>query len=235
MRIPQQRVRASPLSHPFEIQMQGHEPREGWQRGPAPGQTGSHRTGPRSSSPCPALSQPSSPHLAQAYKSQAGYPQWSDRSPARQEPRHTASASAGRGTLQRGPSAPLCMGHYQSLLFMITPPHSQAVPPLGPAQVHTSPWQRWQDHPHNVSGRRAKPSQFGMMERHFARMLEPQSPSFIHRLISPSADLPSDRAACENNGTSHVVSRCSIPLLQTHSALPTKLPREILDSDSGHV
>lgn len=144
--IPQQRVRASPLSHPFEIQMQGHEPREGWQRGPAPGQTGSHRTGPRSSSPCPALSQPSSPHLAQAYKSQAGYPQWSDRSPARQEPRHTASASAGRGTLQRGPSAPLCMGHYQSLLFMITPPHSQAVPPLGPAQVHTSPWQRWQDH-----------------------------------------------------------------------------------------
>lgn len=75
--IPQQRGRASPLSHPFEIQVQGHEPREGWQRGPAPGQTGSHRTGPRSSSPCPAPvpSHPSSPHLAQARrKSQAGYP-----------------------------------------------------------------------------------------------------------------------------------------------------------------
>lgn len=64
--IPQQRGRASPLSHPFEIQVQGHERREGWQCGPAPGQTGSHRTGLRSSSPCPAPSHPSSPHLAQA-------------------------------------------------------------------------------------------------------------------------------------------------------------------------
>lgn len=38
-------------SHPFEIQVQGHEPREEWQRGPAPEQTGSHRAGPQSSSP----------------------------------------------------------------------------------------------------------------------------------------------------------------------------------------
>lgn len=29
---------------------------------------------------------------------------------------------------------------------MTTPPHSQAVPPLGLAHVHTSPWQQWQDH-----------------------------------------------------------------------------------------
>lgn len=60
-----------PLSHPFEIQVQGHEPREEWQRGPAPGQTGSHRTGPRSSSPCLAPSHSSPPRLAQAYGSQA--------------------------------------------------------------------------------------------------------------------------------------------------------------------
>lgn len=79
-------------------------------------------------------------------KSQAGYPQRSEQSPACQESHHAASASAGRGPLQRGPSAPLCMGHYQSLLFMITPPHLQAVPPFGPAHVHTSPWQQWQDH-----------------------------------------------------------------------------------------
>lgn len=38
-------------SHPFEIQVQGHEPREEWQRGPAPEQTGSHRAGLQSSSP----------------------------------------------------------------------------------------------------------------------------------------------------------------------------------------
>lgn len=54
-----------PLSRPFEIQVQGHEPREEWQRGPAPGQTGSHRTGPRSSSPrpCPPQPTPSGPRL----------------------------------------------------------------------------------------------------------------------------------------------------------------------------
>lgn len=70
-----------PLSHPFEIQVQGHEPREEWQRGPAPGQTGSHRTGPQSSSPCLAPSHPSPPRLAQAYGSQAADPQWTGRSP----------------------------------------------------------------------------------------------------------------------------------------------------------
>lgn len=70
-----------PLSHPFEIQVQGHEPREEWQRGPAPGQTGSHRTGPPSSSPRLAPSHPSPPRLAQAYGSQAADPQWTGRSP----------------------------------------------------------------------------------------------------------------------------------------------------------
>lgn len=70
-----------PLSHPFEIQVQGHEPREEWQRGPAPGQTGSHRTGPQSSSPRLAPSHPSPPRLAQAYGSQAADPQWTGRSP----------------------------------------------------------------------------------------------------------------------------------------------------------
>lgn len=70
-----------PLSHPFEIQVQGHEPREEWQRGPAPGQTGSHRTGPQSSLPRLAPSHPNPPHLAQAYGSQAADPQRSGRSP----------------------------------------------------------------------------------------------------------------------------------------------------------
>lgn len=56
-----ERESQSPLSHPFEIQVQGHEPREEWQRGPAPGQTGSHRTGPQSSSPCLAPSHPCPP------------------------------------------------------------------------------------------------------------------------------------------------------------------------------
>lgn len=37
---------------------QGHEPREEWQRGPAPGQTGSHRTGPASSPPIPFMPAP---------------------------------------------------------------------------------------------------------------------------------------------------------------------------------
>lgn len=69
------------LSHPFEIQVQGHEPREEWQRGPAPGQTGSHRTGPQSSSPRLAPSHPSPTRLAQAYGSQAADPQWTGRSP----------------------------------------------------------------------------------------------------------------------------------------------------------
>lgn len=40
---------------------QGHEPREEWQRGPAPGQTGSHRTGLASSPPTPP-SLPPHPH-----------------------------------------------------------------------------------------------------------------------------------------------------------------------------
>lgn len=82
----------SPLSHPFEIQVQGHEPREEWQCGPAPGQTGSHHTGPPSSSPCLAPSHPSPPRLAQAYGSQAADPQWSGRSPALKSP----SQSLGR-------------------------------------------------------------------------------------------------------------------------------------------
>lgn len=75
-----------PLSLPFDIQAQGHEPREEWQRGPAPGQTGSHRTGPPSSSPRLAPSHPSPPRLAQAYGSQEADPQWSGRSPALQTP-----------------------------------------------------------------------------------------------------------------------------------------------------
>lgn len=75
-----------PLSLPFDIQAQGHEPREEWKRGPAPGQTGSHRTGPPSSSPRLAPSHPSPPRLAQAYGSQEADPQWSGRSPALQTP-----------------------------------------------------------------------------------------------------------------------------------------------------
>ena len=78
--------KASPsLSHPFEIQVQGHEPREEWQHGPAPGQTGSHRTGPRSSSPGPYPPQPT-PRLARAYGSQSADPQWTGRSPTLQGP-----------------------------------------------------------------------------------------------------------------------------------------------------
>ncbi|KAI4803821.1 hypothetical protein KUCAC02_025469 [Chaenocephalus aceratus] len=64
----------SPLSHPFEIQGQGHRPREEWQRGPAPGQTGSHRTGAASPAllACPFPPQPTP--SAHAYGSQAGRP-----------------------------------------------------------------------------------------------------------------------------------------------------------------
>lgn len=84
-----------PLSHPFEIQVQGHEPREEWQRGPAPEQTGSHRTGPQSSSPRLAPSHLSPPRLAQAYGSQAADPQWTGWSPARPSPHLRASAGPG--------------------------------------------------------------------------------------------------------------------------------------------
>lgn len=76
----------SPPSHPFEIQVQGHEPREEWQRGPAPGQTGSHRTGLQSSSLRLAPSRSGPPRLAQAYGSQAADPQWTERSPALPSP-----------------------------------------------------------------------------------------------------------------------------------------------------
>lgn len=141
------RERASPLSHPFEIQVQGHEPREGWQRGPAPGQTGSHRTGPRSSSPCPAPSHPSSPHLAQAgLRVRQATPSGQSRAVHDKSPITQPQHPLGEAPCREAPSAPLCMGHYQSLLFMINLPHSQAVPPLGLAHVLTSPWQQWQDH-----------------------------------------------------------------------------------------
>ncbi|KAG7238548.1 hypothetical protein INR49_030821 [Caranx melampygus] len=95
-----------PLSHPFEIQVQGHEPREEWQRGPAPEQTGSHRTGPQSSSPRLAPSHLSPPRLAQAYGSQAADPQWTGWSPALLSPHLRASAgpeTAAASTRGKGP------------------------------------------------------------------------------------------------------------------------------------
>lgn len=118
-----------PLSHPFEIQVQGHEPREEWQRGPAPGQTGSHRTGPESSSPRLAPSHPSPPRLAQAYGSQAADPQWTGRSPALWRPilepqqgskqRQHPSGERPCGDVLLHPG--LWMGAQRSLLLMITP------------------------------------------------------------------------------------------------------------------
>lgn len=127
-----------PLSHPFEIQVQGHEPRGEWQRGPAPGQTGSHRTGPQSSSPRLAPSHPSPPRLAQAYGSQAADPQWTGRSPTLPSPIPELLLSSkqrqhppGREALQSWGGAStasqlllhpgLWMGAQRSLLLMITP------------------------------------------------------------------------------------------------------------------
>lgn len=219
--IPQQRGRASPLSHPFEIQVQGHEPREGWQRGPAPGQTGSHRAGRRSSSPCPAPSHPSSPHLARAYKSQAAYPQWSDGSPARQEPHRTASASAGRGPPRRGPSAPLYTGHYQSLLFMITPPRSQAVPPLGPAQVHTSPWQQWQDHLTQCERATGQVLPIWDDGETFWEHARAQFSHLLvfHRLVSAPDDLPSDRPLAPGSTVP-----IALRFLTFHTSSPVQCP-----------
>lgn len=70
-----------PTPLPFEIQVQGHEPREEWQCGPVPEQTGSHRTGLQSSSPPRAPSCSSPPRLERAYESQAADSQRTDRSP----------------------------------------------------------------------------------------------------------------------------------------------------------
>lgn len=143
-----------PLSHPFEIQVQGHEPREEWQRGPAPGQTGSHRTGPQSSSPRLAPSHSSPPRLARAYGSQAADPQWTGRSPALLSPFSDPALGSkqhqhplGSEALQRwrgGASTAsqlllhpgLWMGAQRSLLLMITPTsppgHSAFRPCAGP-------------------------------------------------------------------------------------------------------
>lgn len=111
-----ERESQSPLSHPFEIQVQGHEPREEWQRGPAPGQTGSHRTGPQSSSPRLAPSHPSPPRLAQAYGSQAADPQWTGRSPTLLSP----ISEPPRGSKQRqhppGREAPAETPHRSSCI-----------------------------------------------------------------------------------------------------------------------
>lgn len=95
-----------PLSHPFEIQVQGHEPREEWQRGPAPGQTGSHCTGPQSSSPRLAPSHPSPPRLAQAYGSQAADPQWTGWSPTLLSPSQSLCWVRNSGSVhrERGPA-----------------------------------------------------------------------------------------------------------------------------------
>lgn len=153
-----------PLSHPFDIQVQGHEPREEWQRGPAPGQTGSHRTGPQSSSPRLAPSHPILPRLAQAYGSQAANPQWTGRSPTLLYTESHLSASAGSetaaaSTRERGPAEReggcsalqllmypgLWMRAQRSLLLMITPtspPGHSASRPL-----------RRSTHPHGNSGR----------------------------------------------------------------------------------
>lgn len=128
-----------PLSHPFEIQVQGHEPREEWQRGPAPGQTGSHRTGPQSSLPCLAPSHLNPPHLAQAYGSQAADPQRSGRSPTLECP--ISDPLQGSKQRQHPPG--------ERPRSENPPPHHQANLPSGPAQVHTSPWQQWHSHPHN--------------------------------------------------------------------------------------
>lgn len=132
-----ERESQSPLSHPFEIQVQGHEPREEWQRGPAPGQTGSHRTGPQSSSPGLAPSHCSPPRLDQAYGSQAADPQWTGRSPAllssisdpllglkQQNPpgREALRSLGGASTASQLLLHPgLWMGAQCSLLLMITP------------------------------------------------------------------------------------------------------------------
>lgn len=133
-----ERESQSPLSHPFEIQVQGHEPREEWQRGPAPGQTGSHRTGPQSSSPGLAPSHCSPPRLVQAYGSQAADPQWTGRSPAllssisdpllglkqQQNPpgREALRSLGGASTASQLLLHPgLWMGAQCSLLLMITP------------------------------------------------------------------------------------------------------------------
>lgn len=121
----------------FEIQVQGHEPREEWQRGPAPGQTGSHRTGPQSSSPGLAPSHCSPPRLDQAYGSQAADPQWTGRSPAllssisdpllglkQQNPpgREALRSLGGASTASQLLLHPgLWMGAQCSLLLMITP------------------------------------------------------------------------------------------------------------------
>lgn len=97
-----------PLSHPFEIRVQGHEPREEWQRGPAPGQTGSHRTGRRSSSPRLAPSHPRAhPRLARAYGSQAADPQRTGRSPALTEPHPGTSAGLELPRTSTGDGEPL--------------------------------------------------------------------------------------------------------------------------------
>ncbi|CAL8290867.1 unnamed protein product [Gadus morhua 'NCC'] len=101
----------SSLSHPFEIQVQGHEPREEWQHGPAPGQTGSHRTGPRSSSPGPYPPQPT-PRLARAYGSQSADPQWTGRGPTLQGPIPgpplVSGAPSEQGFSGMGPSGVCC-------------------------------------------------------------------------------------------------------------------------------
>lgn len=72
-----------PCHIPLKSKCRGTSP---GRSGPAPEQTGSHRTGPQASSPRLAPSHPILPRLAQAYGSQASYPQWSCWSPTRQRP-----------------------------------------------------------------------------------------------------------------------------------------------------
>lgn len=88
----------SPPSLAFDMGVQGHEPREEWQCGPAPGQTGSHRTGPASSSPRLTPPKPPNhiptppppPRLAPGFTGSQGAdpPQWSGPEPRTSDSRH---------------------------------------------------------------------------------------------------------------------------------------------------
>lgn len=82
-----ERESQSPLSHPFEIPVQGHEPREEWQCGPALGRQAVTALGhgpARLASPNPIHPIPAHPLWP---RPQAASPQWTGWSPARWSPR----------------------------------------------------------------------------------------------------------------------------------------------------